>query len=461
MTNTTEPVMADRMPAGDTSLPRVGFLIIARKRRGFDMEWGGEIETAARDAASAWPISALFPETRTIDDGTLRAALKELRSQSCDALVVLQPIMGDGRLAPVLAQLWPHPVVFWATPERQDSGVVSSCSLVGTHVFASIFRQLQHPFELAYADPRQPDACEQVLSAAGLCAAIPRFRGAKVGLIGSHAPGFVNIHSDPAAISRLGPQLHHFGMQEFYDRVEGLDESDVQADVARVRSLSLPFGEGTGEGDLPPNSRYYLALRSLLADENLSALALRCWPELPNRYGHWPYLAMSRLADEGDCVALEGDVDGALTCLIGRCLGLGPGYISDWLEHDDHSITLWHPGHAPAAYCRAETRRLGRHFNTGHPLVIDAELAAEQPITLLRLWRCDARYHLTALPAVTAPPRRALTGAHGLAIVEDRNVREWFESRCHAGMPHHVTVFHGHQADRFYLFARLMGISTV
>ena len=74
-------------------------------------------------------------------------------AQKVDALVVLQATMGDGRLAPTLAQLWPHPVILWATPENQHGDMISSCSLVGAHCWASGLRQMGHPFELVYGDP--------------------------------------------------------------------------------------------------------------------------------------------------------------------------------------------------------------------------------------------------------------------------------------------------------------------
>ena len=46
-------------------------------------------------------------------------------------------------------------------------------------------------------------------------------------------------------------------------------------------------------------------------------------------------------------IACEGDVDGALGCLVGKFLGCGTIYLSDWLEHDGSTITLWHGGMAP------------------------------------------------------------------------------------------------------------------
>jgi hypothetical protein len=442
---------------------RAGLLVIGRKRRGFDMPWGQQIETWASCAADRLPLQAIQPETRVVDDATLRRAIQELRDRSCDVLVVMQPIMGDGRLVPILAQWWGgSPLVLWATPERPDSPTVSSCSLVGTHVFASILRQMQRPFELVYGHPNEEQTLQQLTTAIRLCTATARIRHAKAGLVGNPAPGFLSMHPDPALMSRqLGAQLHHFGLQEFYDLIESQSDEAVAADVEVVKGLGLPLGEDVSEDDFAGNSRYYLAIGQLIADESLDAVAVRCWPELPNRYGQWPYLAMARLASRNEAVALEGDVDGALSCLMGRLLNLGVGYLSDWLEHDESSITLWHPGHAPLEFCEPGTLRLGRHFNTGHPLVVDATLAPDRPITLVRLWRCDDAYRLMACEAHTAPPRRPLTGAHGLAIVEGRDVRQWFDGLCHEGMPHHLTVFQGQHVDLWRRLARLLGVQWI
>jgi len=357
---------------------RVGFLVVGRKRRGFDMEYGGRMEEAAWAAMGEAPFGAVRPTTRVIDDGTLRQALAELRTQQCDALVVLQPIMGDGRLAPVLAQLWGDPPVLWATPEKPDGGKVSSCSLVGAHAFGSTLRQLGRQFEIVYGNPGDAKTRHQLATAVRLTAAFSKLRRSKVGLVGAHAPGFINMQADPAAMSRqLGIELCHFGLAEFFDLVESQSDEAVAEDLKRVQALELPLEDGVTADDLPQNSRFYLAIDAMLDQENLDALALRCWPEVPNRFGQWPYLAMARLAGENRAVALEGDTDGAICSLVGRLLRIGAGYLSDWLAHDEHAITLWHPGHAPLYLCAAGTARLGRHFNSGHPLVINATLAAE------------------------------------------------------------------------------------
>jgi len=51
-------------------------------------------------------------------------------SNKIDVLVAIQPVISDGRLAPVLAQEWKHPLIFFATPEEQTGMMISGNSLV-------------------------------------------------------------------------------------------------------------------------------------------------------------------------------------------------------------------------------------------------------------------------------------------------------------------------------------------
>lgn len=444
------------------SLLRAGFLVIGRKRPGFDSQWAQQMEQAAWQALPQAGIDPVRPATRAVDHATLLAALGELRRADCRVLIVLQPSIGDGRLAPLLAQHAGLPLVLWATVERPGHDKVSSCSLVGAHLFASVLAQLGQPFELVYGHPNEPATCRSLRQCALVATAAGAIARARVGQVGNAVPGFVNLAADPAELfGQLGIVLEQYDLQQWFELVENRPANEVAADLETVQALALPMEEGLGADDLATNSRCYLATRQLLETENLDALALRCWPEVPQRLGSWPYLAMARLASENRLVALEGDVDGAVCCLMGRLLGAGPGWISDWLAHDEHSITLWHPGQAPFQLCERGSLQLARHFNNGLPLVVNGVLKPDRPITLVRLWRHQGRYRLTARNAQTAPPGQRLAGTCGAAVFEQLDVPKWFDALCHAGMPHHVVVFPGHHAAAFGGVARWLGIAMV
>jgi L-fucose isomerase-like protein len=423
------------------------------------MEWGRQMEERVRAWLRQSEFTLFEPREKALDDVSLRQAMDACQQEKVDVIVLLQTTMGDGRLAPTLAQLWPDPLVLWATPEKPDGDMISSCSLVGAHCWASVLRQMDHGFEIVYGDPDASDTRKRVTEAVRLAATVRRLRSARLGLIGGQAPGYFAMGGDPFTIHRgLGAQVQTFSLLEFANAVSGLSEVAVAEDVLRVKKLGLPHKDTTDD-DLPMASRIYLAMRGFLENENLDAMTIRCWPEMANTFGQWPYLGVARLVDEGRAVAIEGDADGALSGWMAEQLGLGRCYLSDWLEHDSETITLWHGGAAPMSLCEPVGRpggpRIARHFNIQKPAVVEATLRARMPVTVFRFWRLAGEYYLTAREGETLKPKRHLLATNGLARM-NCDPRDWFEGLCHAGMPHHVAVVQGHHAGLLKRLGRML-----
>ena len=437
---------------------KLGVLVIGRKRPGWDQEWNRTMRGACLDALGALGYEPVGADEPVMDDATIAGALAQIRAADCRGLVVLQPSLGNGQLALTVAQQWPHATVLWATPERQETKTASSCSLVAQHLWASIFRQAGQPFELVYGDPRGQDVREPLRRAIDLTRAAAAVRAGKLGLVGSQPPGYLAMAVDAIDVRRrLGAQIQQLSLPQFADRVAEIDAADIEADLGRVREMGLKMRD-VEEADLETQSRIYVALRQLVVEERLDALTLQEWPEMPNLIGQWPYLALARLSGEGLPMSMEGDADGALCCLAAARAGVGDGFITDWLEHDDRVITFWHPGTAPLSMIRPGEAALSMHFNIQKPMVVDGPIDAEGGVTVARLWHCDGAYHLTAFEGQTVAPRRELTGNSLFVELDGGGVNDWFDELCHAGVPHHPIVFPGRHADAFRRLARLLGL---
>jgi len=443
---------------------KVGVVFLGRRRPGFDMEWGKQMETRVRGSLAKSGFEFFEPSEKAVDDPSLRRVMAECDAQKIDALVLLQTTMGDARLSQTMAQLWPDPLILWATPEKPDGDMISSCSLVGAHCWASVLRQMGHAFEVVYGDPDVAETQKQFSEAVRLAVTVRRLKKVRLGIVGGQAPGYFAMSPDPFVIHRAtGAQVQSFSLIDFSNAANELSADAVAADVAKVKSLGLPHKDTTDD-DLPMSSRLYLAIKSFFENENLDALTIREWPEMPNVFGQWPYFAVARLADEGRAIGIEGDADGALGAWLVESLGLGRCYLSDWLEHDDKTITLWHGGAAPMSLCEPVGKpggpQIAKHFNIKKPAVMEATLRAGMSVTVYRFWRCDGKYFLTAREGETLKPKRHLMATNGLAKM-NCDPREWFEELCHAGMPHHVAVVQGHHAALLKRLARALNIQTI
>ncbi|HVV01343.1 MAG TPA: L-fucose/L-arabinose isomerase family protein [Verrucomicrobiae bacterium] len=442
---------------------KIGVIFLGRRRPGFDMDWGRAMEERVRARLREWKVAAVEPPEKAVDDASLRRAMAACEAENAEVIVLLQTTMGDGRLAPTLAQLWPHPLILWATPEKQEGDMISSCSLVGAHCWASVLRQMDHPFELVYGDPGSVETQKRFHEAISIAATARRLRSVRLGIIGGNAPGYFAMSGDPFEIHRgLGAQVQTFSLLEFQNAATAVSDAEVAADVERFKSLGLPHKD-TSDEDLPTASRLYLAMKAFLKNERLDAMTIREWPEMPNTFGQWPYLGVARLVEEGLAVGIEGDADGALSAWIVENLGLGRCYLSDWLEHDSETITLWHGGAAPLSLCEPvgpAGPRIARHFNIKKPAVLESTLRANMAVTVFRFWRLHGKYILSAREGETIHPRRHLMATNGVARMK-QNPGEWFENLCHAGMPHHVAVVEGHHAELLKRFARTLNMQII
>jgi len=459
--------------AGVVREPKVGLLIMGRKRPGFDPEWGALVKERIISQMKALPWKLVIPSQSIADQKELHKAVEICRAEGVTVLVLVQPTISDGRMAPILSKLWTKPLVLWATTEKPTGSMISANSLVGTHVMGATLRQLGHPLEILFGHPDEATTVDRLKQSILAVHGVDSIQNQSLGLVGLPAPGFIDFHADPVFISdALSSHLYQFNTPEFVDRIMGYTDQEIAPVVKDFETLGLPetpaftttVGEKRSEA-LGMQARYYKAFRDLFAEEDFAALAFRCWPDLPNMTGHWPYLALARLVSEGFPIAMEGDIDGALGSRIAESTGLGPVYLSDWLEHDKSSITIWHTGAAPFQLSRkvgsSGGPRLDVQFNNKRPTVVESTIESGLETTAFRLWRFDNEYHMTALEGVTADPKRELLATNGLFITKDCDIRTWFEDMVQVGMPHHLCVIKGHHKDTLRRIARMAGFAWV
>src|SRR5262245_35770541 len=77
---------------------RIGVLIVGRKRPGFDQDWNGIIRARALGTLAALGYDCVGADARVVDDQSTESALNTIRQSGADALVILQPSLGNGQL---------------------------------------------------------------------------------------------------------------------------------------------------------------------------------------------------------------------------------------------------------------------------------------------------------------------------------------------------------------------------
>ena len=175
-------------PKGSNKGIKLGLLFLGRKRPGFDMDWGASMEIKVRNVVNGSGFEVFEPSKKAVDDNSLREVVAECEEAGVEALALLQTTMADGRMAPAPGPNLAHPPVFWATPEKQEGDMISSCSLVGAHLWASSFRQMGRSF-VVNGDPEDSTTLDNLDVSVRSVAIIRKLRS-RVGVI--EAVGFAN-----------------------------------------------------------------------------------------------------------------------------------------------------------------------------------------------------------------------------------------------------------------------------
>ena len=253
-----------------------------------------------------------------------------------------------------------------------------------------------------------------------------------------------------------------------FERIEGAGAEAV--DAARARMVDGSRVDVDDEA-LQRAARIEAGLVALADEVGADALAVRCWPEVPERCGAVACAGMGDLAGRGAPAACEGDVLGALSMLALQGVAQAPSILMDVSDLDAtrDALLLWHCGNAPAAWAAGdETPRLTRHFNRDDRGVVRDMDLRPGAATGLRLLDGGASA-LELAGTILEPGRGAHRGFDGVRgwLAELRwsgapiGAREAVASLLHARAPHHVAFAPGDHAGAVADLAGWLGAEPV
>lgn len=271
---------------------------------------------------------------------------------------------------------------------------------------------------------------------------LKRVEGARILQIGGHAPGFFGLEE---SIDLPGVTVEVAPLKEFFSRIAAVpaNESEARASEWAAAERSDVTHEQLGRG-----ARIELALSSWAAEGSYDALAVRCWPELPEQAHSMACAAMGNVSSSVPA-ACEGDVPGALSMLALLGMSGRSSVLLDLSDIDEANgaLQFWHCGNTPLEWAAGGSSRLTTHFNRdGVGVVRDMPLAAG-PVTGFRLLAGGSQA-LIVSGTFGSPERRGYDGVHGWLSDLSWNgapvdVRGFISNVLDHRLPHHFAFGRG------------------
>ncbi len=203
---------------------------------------------------------------------------------------------------------------------------------------------------------------------------------ARVGLVGTPSDWLVaSVPLAEAVRRRWGIELVDVSLPEMIDRFD----ENIEAPIAvPVRLAARPHEHTPHPADIETAARVEPALRDLVDELRLDAIAVRCFDLVTTAFTSG-CLALSALNDRGVIAGCEGDVAATMALLWARALTRRLGWMANpaGIDRESGVVEL---AHCTVPLSLVEGYRLETHFESDLGVGIVGELPPG-PVTLVRL----------------------------------------------------------------------------
>jgi L-fucose isomerase-like protein len=333
-------------------------------------------------------------------------------------------------------------------------------SVSGVMAAASDLKRVRVPFVHVVGSMLDERFWRKLGAAFKAAQAVVDLHGARIGLIGHSCPGMVSMLCDESELQRLGPRVIHVSLADIMHQAKTQLEDPQVASKVKADMSGLPADTCREDPAFPLAVSVYYAIRRVVDENNLKAVAIKCWPEMPEVLGTSPCYALSRLEDEGICTTCESDTLSATTQLALRSLSGAATFVGDTAGYnkDTNVLHLWHTG--AAAMCLAGTCPVVEHTCLDMPGIVVTSVLKEGDLTLAKLTRpLDGRFSLFVGRGKGVPgPDGPGTNAY---IQTEAPIEDMFDVLISRGVEHHITLTYADVDEELRFLARFLGIDVV
>ncbi|HIT89827.1 MAG TPA: L-fucose/L-arabinose isomerase family protein [Candidatus Merdenecus merdavium] len=305
------------------NMPVVKLGIVAVSRDCFPMSLSSERRSAV---VKAFKGDIYECPTTVENEIHMRTALKQLKEEKCNALVVYLGNFGPETAETLLAKEFHGPVMFVAASEESGDKLLDDrgdayCGMLNASYNLKLRNIKAYIPEYPVGTPSEVAAMIEDF--------LPIARTV-IGLNNLKIISFGPRPQDFLACNAPIKQLYHLGVEiEENSELDLFEAFNHHADDPRipaiVESMEKELGDGNQKPEiLPKLAQYELTLLDWIeahkGSRDYVAIAGKCWPAFQTQFGFVPCYVNSRLTDRGIPVSCEVDIYGALSEFIGTVI---------------------------------------------------------------------------------------------------------------------------------------------
>ena len=327
-------------------------------------------------------------------------------------------------------------------------------SLCCAHQIGAVFTDIGKTYEFVYGDPDDVKCAEKTKSIATAYALINCMGKVRVGAIGGRVKGMTEIAYDEFAIKKkLGARVVNIDEKEMTQKVADITDEEAEGLLAEKNNELKPCTILSSKEAMLESIKYYHALKGLVDEYALEALAVKCYTTYMGKV----CLGYSLLAEEGIVSSCEGDVTSALTMKLLYELSEKPINNTDllYLDEEKNTILFSHCGSSGFSIAEGEIELAPvRLAETG---VCTRFLMKTGKVTVVNICGHGEQLRMAVMVGDAIPCGMEFPG-NPMVVRFEKDVEQINEEIMANGIGHHWMIGYGDYSAELKNFCRIQQI---
>ncbi len=357
------------------------------------------------------------------------------------------------------------PILLWTLREPViDGGRLRLNSLTGAYSAGNaITSYRQSAFEYVFGSSKEEEVLSAIKATVSAVEIKNKLKNLKIAQVGHTPMGFgFGRGLDLDMSTTFGATLESIEARELIDLAKSYNDEDVADYLEEAKTLMKGLDSVVEENKIN-FLKLYKAYTTYIKENNIGALASRCWPDFFTSFGTPVCSVLSVLNAKKIPSSCECDIYGALSMYIGAELTNKSTFFGDpvSLDEEENTITFWHCGMAACDLALEKTgATVGVHPNRKIGPVMDFGCKPCEKVTIFRVSRRpngEFRFFVASGEALDYPKQFCGTS---LVVKTDNNVKELVYKSVKAGFEPHFVVVYGDVKKELEILANMLSIEV-
>ncbi|MFC4736847.1 L-fucose/L-arabinose isomerase family protein [Bacillus daqingensis] len=434
------------------------YLPIARKT--FNTEAADQLRIESEDLLRQ-SVHVLTPGELVTSPDELEVFLNNQETE-IDLIVYQSLTFADGEFIQAAIDQFNAPVIVWSVREPAVGGRLQLNSLTGGNSTSHVLRSNNHSYSFLFGNPDEEATIERLTGLLRVMNTVREMKKLNIGVVGEHPPGFYFSGTETKQLQAVfGAEITKVDLYEAFSRAKEMPEEKwkPEVDIAEKNIMSLNRNDET----VKRFAQFTAAMRDYIGEKDLSALAIRCWPDFFNELGAAACSTLSHLTDESMVSACESDIHGSLSMFIlNRLSGGKAPYLGDMvhINEENNALVFWHCGAGAYSLAREATgAQPGVHPNRKLGLTMEFGLKAGE-VTLFRVGHTPEGYRLLVFKGEALDVPQRFDGTT-VEVAVKQPVQQVMQTLMEEGFEPHYALVHADVTNEIKEIGRLLNLPIV